>query len=76
MTGREVRALSDEEIAVEVDRLRKRLYELRSQTVTEKIEDPSQFKKVKRDVARLLTERRARDLAVELAGGGGEEASS
>jgi large subunit ribosomal protein L29 len=74
MTGREVRALSDEEVAVEIDRLRKRLYELRAQSVTEKIEDPSQFKKTKRDVARLLTERRSRELAA--AGVGTEEGSA
>ena len=76
MTGREVRALSDEEIAVEVDRLRKELYSLRSQSVTEKIEDPSRFVKVKKDIARLLTERRSRELAAVGSVSGTEEASS
>lgn len=56
----EVRQLSDEEIGVEVRRLRDRLYTLRSQRVTEKVEDTSQFGKVKADVARLLTEQSAR----------------
>jgi len=72
MTGKEVRALSDEEIAVETDRLQKKLYELRAAAVTEKIEDPSQFKKIRKDVARLKGERRAR----ELAGAAKQEASS
>ncbi len=62
MTGKEARALSGEEIGVELKRLRDKLYTLRTQTVTEKVEDNSQFEKMRRDVARLLTaqsERRA-----------------
>jgi ribosomal protein L29 len=39
------------------------LFELRCQKVTDKIEDTSQFKKVRRDIARLHTERRSRDIA-------------
>jgi len=57
MTGKEVRALSDEEIGVELKRLRDKLFQLRTQAVTEKVEDNSQFRKVRRDVARLMTER-------------------
>lgn len=60
MTGEEVRKLSDEEISIETKKLRDRLFELRSQRVTEKVEDNSQFGKVKRDIARLLTEQNAR----------------
>lgn len=62
MNGAEVRKLSDEEIEVETARLQRRVYDLRCQALTEKIEDPSQFKKVRRDIARLKTERRARQL--------------
>jgi len=60
MTGKEVRALKDEEIRVELERLRAKRHTLRSQAVTEKVEDVSQFGKIRRDVARLLTEQRAR----------------
>lgn len=56
MKAKEVHKLSDEEIKVETQRLRKRLFELRTQAVTEKIQDTSQFGKVKKDIARLLTE--------------------
>jgi len=63
MTGKEVSKLSDEEIRVELDRLRRHLYDLRSQAVTEKLEDPTQLGKTKRDIARLMTESRARELA-------------
>lgn len=60
MNGKEVRALKDEEIKVELERTRAKLYHLRSQTVTEKVENTAQFKEVRRDIARLLTERGAR----------------
>jgi len=60
MTPKEVRKLETEEIDIEVKRLRSRLFELRTQEVTEKIHDTSQFGKVRRDIARLLTERNRR----------------
>lgn len=60
MNANEVRKLSDEEITIELHRLRRKQFDLRCQTVTEKIEDTSQFEKVRRDVARLMTERSAR----------------
>ncbi len=60
MKAEEAHKMTGEEIDVEVDRLKRRVFDLRTQTTTEKIEDPSQFKKVRRDIARLLTERRAR----------------
>lgn len=60
MTGAEARALKDEEIAIELKRLRDKAFTLRSQAVTEKVEDVTQFKKVRRDIARLLTERNSR----------------
>jgi len=60
MTGTEVRALKDEEITVELSRLRSSLLAMKSKSVTEKIEDTTQFGKVRKDIARLLTERTAR----------------
>jgi len=63
MKADEVHKLSDEEIAVEVDRLQRRLFDLRCAVVTEKIEDPSQFGKIRKDIARLKTERRTRELS-------------
>lgn len=67
MTGKEVRALKDEELTVELGRLRDRLFTLRSQSVTEKIEDNSQFTRIRRDIARLQTERTARRRAAATA---------
>ncbi|MAC18170.1 MAG: 50S ribosomal protein L29 [Phycisphaerae bacterium] len=60
MTPKEVRKLNDEELDVEVERLKRRHFELRTQAVTEKIEDTSQFAKIKKDIARLLTEQHTR----------------
>ncbi|MGJ8636034.1 MAG: 50S ribosomal protein L29 [Phycisphaerales bacterium] len=60
MTGTEVRALKDEEITVELSRLRSSLLAMKSKSVTEKIEDTTQFGKVRKDIARLLTEQTAR----------------
>lgn len=62
MKASEVHKLNDEEIKVEVKRLQRRLFDLRTQRVTEKIEDTSQFSKAKKDIARLLTERRRREI--------------
>ena len=65
MTANEVKKLSDEEIVVETARLRRRLLDLRTQTVTDKVADHSQFTKPRRDIARLLTEasRRSKEVA-------------
>ena len=60
MKAKEVHKLSSEELTVEVKRLRRWMFDLRTQAVTEKIEDTSQFKKTRRDIARLLTEQHAR----------------
>jgi len=57
MDGKEVRGLTDEEIGVELKKLRAQLFSLRTQAVTEKVEDNTQFGKVRKDIARLMTER-------------------
>ncbi len=63
MTGSEVRALKDEELTIELKRLREKLFTLRVQHVTDKVEDTSQYGKVRKDIARLLTEQTARQTA-------------
>lgn len=65
MKAKEVHKLNDEEILVELDRLSKKVFDLRCQVVTDKIEDPSQFKKIRRDIARLKTEQTARQMAAQ-----------
>ncbi|MDZ4753207.1 MAG: 50S ribosomal protein L29 [Phycisphaerae bacterium] len=60
MKAAEVHKFSAEEIKVEATRLRRRLFDLRSQSVTEKIEDTSQYRKSRKDLARVLTELNSR----------------
>ncbi len=60
MTGSEVKALKDEEITAELKRLRAKLFGLKNKSVSEKIDDISQFGKIRKDIARLLTEQTAR----------------
>ena len=61
----EIRQLSDEELDSELERVRRHMFDLHSQAVTEKLEDPTQTTKAKRDIARLLTVARQRELAAE-----------
>ena len=65
MKAKEVHKLSDEELALETGRMRKHLFELRQQAVTEKIADTSQFRKIRKDAARVLTEVNARRIKAE-----------
>jgi len=63
MKADDVRKMKDGEIKQEIGALRTKLFDLRSQTVTEKVEDLSQFGKIRRDLARLMTERRTRQIS-------------
>jgi len=63
MKTEEIQRFSDEELASELDRLRRHLFDLRAQAVTEKLEDPSMLRKARADIARILTERRQRAAA-------------
>jgi large subunit ribosomal protein L29 len=61
----EVQQLNDDELKVELDRLRRHLFDLRSQAVTEKLENPAMITKARRDVARILTVQRQRELQTQ-----------
>lgn len=63
MKIKDIRGLSDAELKAELGRLRRSLFDLRSQSVTEKLEDPTLVTKAKRDIARLLTVMREREMA-------------
>ena len=56
----EIRELKTEELHSELDRLRRRVFDLRCQAVTEKLQDPSLLTRAKRDIARLFTVLRER----------------
>jgi large subunit ribosomal protein L29 len=65
MKAYEVHKMKDEELAEEASRLRQKLFDLRSQAVTEQLENPRQIRNTKRDIARLLTEQRERQIKQE-----------
>ena len=51
----DIREMKTEELHAELDRMRRHLFDLRSQRVTEKLEDPSQLGKTQKDIARIFT---------------------
>lgn len=56
------KSMADEELRKELTGLSKALHGLRTQTVTSTVENKSQFRLHRRDIARILTELRAREL--------------
>lgn len=59
----EVKKFKDEQLRDELASLQKKLFDLRTSTVTEKVKDTSQFGKIRRNIARVRTELRTRELA-------------
>lgn len=65
MTIQEIRDMKTEELHAELDRLRRHVFDLRSQSVTEKLHNPHLLTQAKRDIARIftaLTERHETDV--------------
>jgi large subunit ribosomal protein L29 len=56
----EYRGASDEQLALSLKELEKNLFHLRFQSATDRLETPSEIRKVKRDIARILTIQRER----------------
>ncbi len=50
-----IRAMKLDELHSELERLRRHLFDLRAQAVTEKLEDTTQLGKTKRNIAQILT---------------------
>ncbi len=62
MKIKEIREKETEHVKHELAEKQKHLFDLRSQAVTEKLEDPSQLGKTRKDIARLKTVLREREL--------------
>lgn len=56
----DIREMTTEQLHGELDRVRRHLFDLRAQAVTEKLENPYQLTATKRDIARVLTVLRER----------------
>ncbi len=65
MKPAEVREMSDEQITLTIKDTVKHLFQLRFQSATERLETPSEIKKARRDIARLNTIQREKQLAAE-----------
>lgn len=58
----DIRGMDTKALQLEMAETQKKLYDLRSQAVTEKLEDPSQLTKARKEIARMKTILRQREL--------------
>ena len=65
MTVKEIREKETGHLKEALGETRKHLFDLRSQAVTEKLEDPSQLRKTRREIAQMQTILRQRELAAK-----------
>jgi large subunit ribosomal protein L29 len=63
MKAAEYRAMPDEQLELTLKEAVKQLFHLRIQSATERLETPSEIRKVKKDIARIQTIKRERQLA-------------
>jgi large subunit ribosomal protein L29 len=59
----EMRSMSDEQLSLQLKETIRHLFHLRFQSAAERLETPSEIKKAKRDIARVKTIQRERELA-------------
>ena len=65
MRPKDLRDLSDDELARKLHETRQELFNLRFQSATGALENPARLKHAKREIARILTVRAERESAVE-----------
>ena len=59
----EYRSMSPEELANMLKGVQKNLFDLRFQSATDRLETPSQIRKARREIARIKTVQRQKELA-------------
>ncbi len=64
MKTAELRQMSDEQLELTLREVVKNLFHLRFQSATERLETPSEIRKAKREVARIRTVQRERQLGI------------
>ena len=67
MKYKDIRELTDEELATKLEDCRAELFNLRFQMATSQLDNTARVKLVKKDIARVQTEIRAREIAAEKA---------
>lgn len=70
MQASEIRTMTDEELHERLGELHREAFALRSEEMMGRLGDPNRMRALKRDVARIKTILRERELAAELMGGG------
>ena len=65
MKYKDIHAMSDDELAKKLEEGRAELFNLRFQMATSQLDNTARVKTVKKDIARVLTEQRARQIAAE-----------
>ena len=65
MKYKDIQAMSDDELAKKLEEGRSELFNLRFQMATSQLDNTARVKTVKKDIARVLTEQRARQIAAE-----------
>jgi large subunit ribosomal protein L29 len=68
MKPSEYRGMSDEQLGLSLRDLEKNLFHLRFQSATERLETPSEIRKARREIARIKTVQRERQLAAAAKG--------
>ena len=65
MKAAELRELSTADLNVKLEEARSELFNLRFQMATSQLDNTARVKTVKKDIARILTELRAREITAE-----------
>ena len=69
MKAAEIRELSAEDLDAKLGEYRTELFNLRFQMATSQLDNTARLKQVKKNIARILTEVRAREIKAEKAAG-------
>ena len=74
MKAAELRDMTADELAVELDKAKEELFNLRFQVATNQLDNTARLREVRRDIARLLTVMRQQEIEAWLSeqGKGGE----
>ncbi len=64
MKAKEIRELTNQELDKKLDELKDELFNLRFQSATGQVENPMRIRQVKRDIARVKTVIRERELNI------------
>lgn len=68
MKAAEIRGMSDDQLELTLRDLEKSLFQLRFQSATDRLETPSEIRKTRKDIARILTIRHQRQLGATTSG--------